>query len=666
MNTYPFFIRTGKAGILFIFLLGIAACVPNTNRNAKYQTWSSSDTAKINHEINRSLVFLYDKPDSARYYLRKAERESRAIGYYEGIGFALQYRGSLEASSGNYDKATTLYNEALAICKKIKYISKLPYSIYINMGTSYVYTGDYNKASNYYYKALQYITRYIPNDPDLSIIYINLAAVQTRLEQYQKALFYADNAEKMARQGKQLLELAGALNNKGDIYIALHKTAEAGRVLKEAYKIAASRDFVLLQQSVLCSQGELALQLQQNREAIAHFKKAMTLGSSTSPFYSSIVPQYKLGIAYYRLKEYGKAEQTLLAALQKADKTDLRENSSSAYKTLSAVYAATGRYKKALQAEQAYIQLKDSATNKEKANAINELEIKYNSAQKDNALAQKQLQISQQQNRITQKNIWIGSISLGAILLTVLLIVRSRVNKQKQEGQAKEIQILKQEQEIDHLKAMMQGAEEERIRIARALHDGVVSQLLAVKLHFAGTLQNKQGSILRQQDFQDTLHYLDDATKELRITAHNLMPDTVLQNGLVAALHTYCNKMSAVSSIPVDFQYIGLVNPMDPDVALTLYRIVQELIQNAQKHAKASHILVQLNGQDHLLSITVEDNGIGYNRQDVAGSGAGMGLKSIDTRVKSLNGQIEIESTKGVGTTIYMEFTLNDRGQIDH
>ncbi len=624
--------------------------------------WSATDTAEINAIVLKGLQFLYNNPDSADHYFLRAEEKSREVHYPDGIGFAMQYRGYIAVSTGNYQKGFDLYEHSMPYCLNARYIVQLPATLYINMGTSYVYTGDYKKASMYYYRALQYLTRHIPNDSEKLIVYINLSAVQIRLGQYNKALYYIEQVEQAARKKGAPFELAGTLNNKGDVFIALHRFDEAESVLREAYDIAGKHGLLMLQQSVLCSQGELALSRHREKEAIAFFSKAMELSSATGPFYGSIVPQYKLGIAYYRLGNYGQAEKMLLSALAIAGETGLMENNRSAYETLAAIYEATGRYQQALAAHRTYTRLTDSATNKEKTSAISELEIKYNSAQKDKALAQKQLQISQQENRLAQKNIWIGGISLGALLLALLLISRNRINKQKQESQAKQIHILeqqqeifKQEQEIGHLKAMMQGEEKERVRIARDLHDGIVSQLLAVRLHFAGTLQNKMGSVLYPDDFKDTIRYLDDATKDLRITAHNLMPETVLNNGLVAALHTYCTKISEASDARVEFHNIGAVGRMDSEIELSLFRIVQELVQNAQKHARAGHILVQLNGQSSLLSITVEDDGIGCDAEDIARS-SGMGLKSIAARVQALKGDMDFNSKKGMGTTVYLEF----------
>ena len=106
----------------------------------------------------------------------------------------------------------------------------------------------------------------------------------------------------------------------------------------------------------------------------------------------------------------------------------------------------------------------------------------------------------------------------------------------------------------------------------------------------------------------------------------------------------------------ISFQTLGTVGGMDTSFYLPVYRIVQELIHNIRKHAKAATALVQMNfHEDGGLDITVEDDGIGMETTAIKSS-AGMGLKNINERVKQLGGRIDINSIKGRGTSVYMEF----------
>jgi signal transduction histidine kinase len=108
----------------------------------------------------------------------------------------------------------------------------------------------------------------------------------------------------------------------------------------------------------------------------------------------------------------------------------------------------------------------------------------------------------------------------------------------------------------------------------------------------------------------------------------------------------------------VDFLEYGTIPRMDEDIELSLYRMIQELIQNVLKHAEgATQLLVQLSCIDTLLNITVEDNGAGFSETNLD-SAKGIGLRHIQKRVNTLNGHIDLQSIRGKGTTVYLEFEI--------
>src|SRR5690606_26994876 len=152
-------------------------------------------------------------------------------------------------------------------------------------------------------------------------------------------------------------------------------------------------------------------------------------------------------------------------------------------------------------------------------------------------------------------------------------------------------------------------------------------------------------------DFSSTLSLLDEATSELRKTAHNLMPEILLKSGLKEAIATYCERMQRGQDLHIDVQCYGDLPRLDTSFELAVYRVIQELIHNIVKHAKARTALVQLNWQDNVFNILVEDDGIGLPQSSVVAD-AGIGLSNIQSRVHALNGAIDIESSPGNGTTI--------------
>ena len=151
------------------------------------------------------------------------------------------------------------------------------------------------------------------------------------------------------------------------------------------------------------------------------------------------------------------------------------------------------------------------------------------------------------------------------------------------------------------------------------------------------------------------MEILDSSVKELRRVAHNMMPEALLKFGLKEALGDFCVEIDT-PQMKVGYHYYGEKMRLSQNIEIALYRIAQELINNALKHSNASEINVQLLVDYERASLTVQDNGQGF---DLGATGVtGFGLNSIRSRVAALNGIIDISSDKGRGTEIEIEFTI--------
>lgn len=209
----------------------------------------------------------------------------------------------------------------------------------------------------------------------------------------------------------------------------------------------------------------------------------------------------------------------------------------------------------------------------------------------------------------------------------------------------------KRAKEVQLLEALREGEEKERSRIARDLHDEISGMIAAAKMHFA-TLTKLLPDIASNQEYRQGLHLLDETARQIRLTSHNLMPEILLENGLDQALHRYCGSISN-SQLQLQCIVVGTVTRYTATFELSLYRIVQELINNMLRHAKATEALVQISYHTDRLLLTIEDNGTGFSK---SAPSKGVGLSSIERRVAAMNGTIEIQSAPGKGTDIYLEF----------
>lgn len=189
----------------------------------------------------------------------------------------------------------------------------------------------------------------------------------------------------------------------------------------------------------------------------------------------------------------------------------------------------------------------------------------------------------------------------------------------------------------------LQAETNERRILARDLHDGLggMLSLLRMKLEEYKRQLGQQG----QQD--EVLPMLDNIHTELRRTAHHLMPEELLRNGLVSALNDF-----AISVPNATFQVTGNIL-LDKDKELVLYRCAYELVNNAIKHAEATHIGIQLMQHDHELVLTVSDDGKGMTMEN-----EGMGLQNIRERISSYKGDLDIITAEGQGTEINIKLPL--------
>jgi signal transduction histidine kinase len=193
--------------------------------------------------------------------------------------------------------------------------------------------------------------------------------------------------------------------------------------------------------------------------------------------------------------------------------------------------------------------------------------------------------------------------------------------------------------------------EKERIRIASDLHDDLGPMLSAVKL----LINNLE---LSGEDDKATLSrtngYIDDVLLQLRTISNNLVPQALNRKGLVVAVDEFISEQNEKRPMHIDFKY-----SYDLDIpsskGIHLWRIIQEVIHNAHKHAKASIMKIQLEEKNEKLILSLQDNGCGFDSKDLATVQKGLGLKNIISRVEALKGNIYIDSTPQRGTAYSIE-----------
>jgi signal transduction histidine kinase len=160
------------------------------------------------------------------------------------------------------------------------------------------------------------------------------------------------------------------------------------------------------------------------------------------------------------------------------------------------------------------------------------------------------------------------------------------------------------------------------------------------------------------QAFERTIDMLDSSMQEIRRVAHNMMPEILVRSGLDAALNDYCNDINQSGVLQIVYESVGLENETyDPTIAITIYRIVLELITNTIKHADARTAIVRLNKSKDRLVLTIEDDGKDFDT-NMLNRTTGIGWTNIQDRIDLLEGKIDVNSGAGKGTSVHIELNF--------
>jgi signal transduction histidine kinase len=381
------------------------------------------------------------------------------------------------------------------------------------------------------------------------------------------------------------------------------------------------------------------------------FHKGFEVSKKYNYSYGKAESQLQMGAIAMLQKKYNEAEQYLLTGIEEAKTINYFGMLDEGYKYLSDIYAVTGRYKQAYEYFQKYKDATDSVVNLDSKKYATELERKYESEKKDKQII---LQQSQLEKRKILNYVLIGS----AAVLLILSLLTYRNYNQKKKLQQQRINELEKEKQLTATEAVLKGEEQERTRLAKDLHDGLGGMLSGIKYSFQTMIGNLVMTPDNARAFERSMDMLDSSIKEMRRVAHNMMPEALVKFGLDTALKDFCNDINQSGAIRATFQSIGLENAViEQTTAVTIYRIVQELINNTMKHAAAKTAIVQVSKTNGAISITVEDDGKGFNPV-ILQRAKGMGWSNIQSRVEYLKGKLDVQSEPGKGTSVHIELNV--------
>lgn len=622
--------------LIFVLLI----CLRSSAQEHNQVISTGEDTARVKYLMKESGIKRVSSPDSALLLLNEALRISRLLQYEEGIAGSMLSIAFCYQDKNDYRRSKSILAMAYPHCVNISAKNKriMP-ALYNGWASTYTGMGNNDSALKFFYKALAEIDKTKLKDTLLlAQVYSNMGTAWMQKSDPAKGLLYHKKAENLIVQLKDSMYLANIHCNMGVEYLALKDTIKAVHYLKSALNTFITKQNAHGSKFTYYALGTTQREPQ---KAITYYEAALAY-DSLSAFAAGVYQG--VGGSYYLMGDYRKAESYYKKAQVVCEQEHLLTHRLANYSALSSIYEHLGDFKSAFINQVAYANLNDSLLNVENAKASRQLELKYQTAEKDKELAQSKVLLYSLQKRVTL-------MAAGVILLLSLGTAFWRNNRQKQKLQSERIRNFEQQQKIEHLHSKMQGEEEERSRIARELHDGVNVLLSATKMNYAALGKEHKG-LPDTKTYSEIMDLLNNMGMELRTITYKLVPELLIQQSLPDAIETFCELIQKGNNLHIELQTYGSFTALPPELCFAVYRIVQELVHNIVKHAHATQVLIALVHQDELLRLTVEDNGNGFDPKKTT---KGLGLKSIKSRVKDIDGNITFSSQKDEGTSVEIE-----------
>lgn len=549
--------------------------------------WNTRDS-----EPERAL-FLFD----SIYPTIKKSLPPKAIADY------LNKKGALLIQLEQNQKGFDLVLQGLEIRKKHNLNSELQKS-YVNIGNYYHRLKEYETAKKYYEKTIQVSLKY--NDSNVVYYnYNNLAAIYIELEQYDSSLLILKRISQYNPNENKTSEYL----NFGATYESLKKYDSATHY------------------------NQLAL-----NEAIKHNNS------------------YDVGFCYYNLgivTEYKKELSSAILYYQKADSiakliNDKETERDSKY-ALYEIFNNQGKYKNAINYLEQYIDLELEIQQKSKDKTLLELQTKFETQEKVNEINLLKKDNEIQTQTLNQLYLTSGILLLLLLALGIFYALLRQRQKTKNLEQQKRIDDLMRQKEMERVNAMLSGQENERKRIAEALHDQIGSLLSTVKHYLSSIDRKNKHELITKAELQ-----LDNAIEEMRRISQNLVSGVLVKFGLIAAVKELANTIRDSGTLNIKVISTGFDERLNSDMEIYVYRILQELISNALKHAKAQSIVIRLKQEKENILLIIKDDGIGFSPQSIDKNKT-TGLNNIIQRVELKKGRIKIDSESQKGTTIGIE-----------
>lgn len=482
------------------------------------------------------------------------------------------------------------------------------------------------------------------------------------LNTQKEALYYLKLFYDYAKENSDKKKLRDAYLGFGSLYFNPKEYKKSLEYYNSAMIVCKELKDTFSIAKINCNKGLITSYFIKNQDsARAFYRKSNESFSKLRKYDRMFSLTVNIGTSYGNENRYNEA----LESYHHADsipivkyRDDLKKK---LYFLIAKNYEKIKEYKKANKYIKLALAYKDSINTKEQNIAIAEIQTKYKNAKIEKFVIQLKADKEKQKTLILFGGVFfIGIITISTLYFNYLKRKRDLAEKDKELEHQKVVSLMK-DQELNTLNAIVEGQEKERARIAEDLHDNLGSKLALLKLHFDSYIDDAQVKNNKEIliKFEKTGKLLDDTYQTVRSMAHIENYSDVRQS-LIYSVKSLAININSTGKTKIEVTNYGFTKSIDPNLEIFTFRIIQELITNIIKYAKANFVNIDLSLFDGELNVIVSDDGVGFDNT-INRATKGMGLKTIEQRVLQKNGTFAIDTGLGNGTTVLFEIPLTQK-----
>jgi two-component system, NarL family, sensor kinase len=620
--------------------------------------YPKKDTNRLNAllRIIDAAMFLSQKKKVYPYY-EEYKALAQQLNNLPAIGRSLFFKSNYLRSELKYDSSHVVLDSLIQLSQNKEDVS-MKYIFFIanaDKAHLYYFKENYFQAIKHAQIAEEYLVK-----SNNSRMFNNLKIISSsykNVENYESALKVLQKQNQLSKASSDLI--GDPYLDIADIYITRNDITAAKKALDSLVLVMPMPDTVqlLVTHAYYEKKGLIAVAEKNYDEAGGYFEKGIFFAKKSEHLFA-INALSLLNIKNEILKKDFTKALLLSNQLDSNIHKEANKNHFAVhYKNLSEIYAALNQPPKAYSFLLKAMNYNDSVLNEKNIKQINTLANVFENSKKEEAIKRLESEKEKKNNQLAKRKNTIVYLIASLAMLSLASMLMFKNFQHRKKLQQQKITELEKEKQLQAVDAMLQGQEEERSRLAKDLHDGLGGMLSGVKLSFNNMKENMILDADNTQRFEKSINQLDNTIAELRKVAHNLMPESLSKLGLKTAIEDYCSSLQSSSGCSIIYQQMGNNIELSTIASVNIYRIIQELVNNAVKHAQPKQILVQLTKTANKVLISAEDDGKGFDT-NVLKNSKGIGISNITNRVQYLNGTIDIQSTPGKGTAFNIELNV--------